>query len=956
MKLKKKFIITSVSALLIIGLISSVIYIFNVKGNKNKNQTDYSEFNEFVKENSYAEYLNNHKDAESAGSEIKISANQFSGSAGDVEILQEYEGRKDVVLTSGEGYIEYSVNVPQSAFYEIKVKYLTYKGNGLKVKRSLYVDGELPFDEAEYLEFERTFKDIKSEPAVDIHGNDIRPNQEEQYVWQEKKLCDASGYYEEPLRFYLSEGSHQIKVKYESEPLLIDEIVFCPQDNVPTYSEYKKIHNKKSAESKAEIKIIQAEDLYCKSEKSNYPINDRSSASTQPQSAYSLLLNTLGGTRWQNVGSSVSWKISVDEDGYYKIAPRYKQNFISGVKVYRKITINGELPFKEAADLSFEYTTDWQCVAIGNGKEDFLFYFEKGREYTVEMEVVLGDMSNILRRTQASLKELNGIYREILMVTGASPDKYRDYNFETSIPETLNNLKIQAKELSDIKTEFEKVNGGSGERVAQLTKLEQIVRKMADDSSEIAGKFSTFKDNVAALGTWILDMSTQPLEFDYIALVPEIKNEPSGKNGFLKNLAFKTKLFLSSFVVDYSKMGEIEENADDENKIVVWISSGRDQMNTLRSLINSDFTKKTGIKVELELVSAGTLLPSVLAGTGPDVALGNPIGDPINLALRNAAYDLSKFSDYNEVVKRFSEQAMVPYTYQNAVYALPETMQFNVMFYRKDILGELGLNVPQTWNEWDSVISELSKKNMMVGLPHDQNILLMMMYQMGSELYNNNGESVNLDSKEAYLAFERLTEYYTLYDFDTEYDFVNRFRTGEMPLAIADYTVYNQLSLFAPEIQGDWGMALIPGTVKSDGAVDRTNTFSGTSTILLNSTKNPDISWEFMKWWSSEDIQTSYCNEMETVINASAKQPTANLEALKKLPWASGDLDTLIKAWDFLKGTPEVPGGYYVTRAYTFAFNQVINDSVEPSETLQKQIKSINSELTRKRKEFGIKN
>ena len=379
-------------------------------------------------------------------------------------------------------------------------------------------------------------------------------------------------------------------------------------------------------------------------------------------------------------------------------------------------------------------------------------------------------------------------------------------------------------------------------------------------------------------------------------------------------------------------------------------------MNTLRSLINSDFTKKTGIKVELELVSAGTLLPSVLAGTGPDVALGNPIGDPINLALRNAAYDLSKFSDYNEVVKRFSEQAMVPYTYQNAVYALPETMQFNVMFYRKDILGELGLNVPQTWNEWDSVISELSKKNMMVGLPHDQNILLMMMYQMGSELYNNNGESVNLDSKEAYLAFERLTEYYTLYDFDTEYDFVNRFRTGEMPLAIADYTVYNQLSLFAPEIQGDWGMALIPGTVKSDGAVDRTNTFSGTSTILLNSTKNPDTSWEFMKWWSSEDIQTSYCNEMETVINASAKQPTANLEALKKLPWASGDLDTLIKAWDFLKGTPEVPGGYYVTRAYTFAFNQVINDSVEPSETLQKQIKSINSELTRKRKEFGIKN
>lgn len=956
MKQRKKVILTTVSVFLIIGLIGSYIYIANVKKNKKDTETNYSEFNEFVKENSYAEYLNNHKEAETAESEIKISGDQFSDFDGNVEKLNEYDGRYNVALTSEDGYIEYTVNIPKSAFYQIGVKYLTYNGNGLTVKRTLYIDGELPFEEAEYLEFERMFVDIKSEPAADIYGNDIKPKQQEKYEWQEKNLCDASGYYDEPLKFYLSAGEHKIRFKSESEPLLIDEIILGPQEQVPSYSEYMDMHKNASDLSEAETKVIQAEDLYCKSEKSNYPINDRTSASTQPQSAYALLLNTLGGTRWQNVGSSVSWKISVDKDGFYKIAPRYKQNYISGVKVYRKITIDGKLPFKEASNLSFDYAADWKCKALGSGNEDFLFYFEAGKEYTVEMEVVLGDMANILRRTQASLKELNSIYRKILMVTGASPDKYRDYNFETSIPDALEGLNQQAKELSEIKSEFEKVNGGGGERIAQISKLEQIVRRMADDSSEIAGKFSTFKDNVASLGTWVLDMSTQPLEFDYISIVPQNSGLPESKTGFFKNLAFQTKLFISSFVIDYSNMGVISEDTDNDKEIVVWISSGRDQMNTLRSLVNSEFTGNTGIKVELELVSVGTLLPSVLAGTGPDVALGNAIGDPINLALRNAAYDLSKFKDYNEVAKRFSEQSMVPYTYQGAVYALPETIQFNVMFYRKDILGELELTVPKTWNEWDSVISELSKKNMMVGLPHDQNVLLMMMYQMGSELYNNDGESVNLDSKEAYLSFEKLTEYYTLYDFDTEYDFVNRFRTGEMPLAISDYTVYNQLSLFAPEIQGDWEMALIPGTVKEDGSIDRTNTFSGTSTILLNDSDNPEASWEFMKWWSSEEVQSSYCNEMETAINASAKQPTANLEALKKLPWASSDLKTLVEAWNSLKGTPEVPGGYYVTRAYTFAFNQVINDSVEPSEALQKQIKSINMELTRKRREFGIKN
>ena len=955
MKQKKKIFFVAIVIVVVSGLTAFALYTAKNKNNNNKGDT-YTEYMGFAPENSYTAYLQEHSDAKLTDVEVAIPVLGYTDSMGEVETYSEYEGKENVIVTGEEGYVEWTVEIPQTGFYQVDIEYLAYGGSGLSVERSVYIDGEVPYEEAEFVVFERSFVDVAAEPSVDLDGNDIRPKQEEQYIWQDKMLADASGYYQDPLKFYLTQGTHTVRLQAEREPLMIAKILLCAQDAVPTYEEYKEIHSGAEKEDAAEIKIIQAEDLYQKSEKSNYPINDRTSPYTQPQDAYAILLNTMGGTRWQNVGSSASWIISVEKSGYYKIAPRYKQDYISGVQVYRKLTIDGMLPFKEAANLVFGYDTSWQCDALGNGEEEYLFYFEAGKEYVLEMEVTLGNMTNILRRTKASLEELNQIYRSILMVTGASPDKYREYNFETSIPETLESLKVQAEELAEIKAEFESVNGASGERVAQLTKLEYLVRRMAEDPSEIAGKFSNFKDNVAALGTWISDMNSQPLELDYIALVPENEKIPEAEGNFFENVAFQVKLFFSSFVVDYSRMGMVKENEDESKNITVWISTGRDQMNTLRSLINSDFTQKTGITVDLELVSAGTLLPSVLAGTGPDVALGNAIGDPINLALRNAAYDISKFEDYSDVIERFTDSAMVPYTYQGATYALPETMQFNVMFYRKDILGEMGLSVPQTWDEWDSVISELSKKNMMVGLPHDQNVFLILMYQMGSELYHNDGESVNLDSKEAYLAFEKLTEYYTLYDFETEYDFVNRFRTGEMPLAIADYSVYNQLSLFAPEIQGDWGMALVPGTVMEDGGINRTNTFSGTSTILLNDTDNPNAAWEFMKWWSSTDVQAAYCNEMETVINASAKQPTANLEALKQLPWDKGDLETLIQAWNTLKGTPEVPGGYYVSRAYTFAFNRVINDLEDPSETLQKQIESINSELARKRREFRIEN
>lgn len=932
--------------------LGSIIVLFNNRGKGNVKKS-YTEYSGFVSENSYADYLSKYADAELTEETVEVPASGYSSYDGEIELFENYADKQNTVLTDESGYIEWTVNVPKAGFYNIKADYLTYGGNDLTVERTVYIDGEIPFDEAKYLTFERLYKDVTSTPAKDLDGNDIRPGQEQLQVWQEKFLSDASGYYKEPLKFYLTQGHHTVRFAGEREPLMLLQITLCADESVPTYEEYIKMYDSKDNVS-GEAKIIQAEEMYQKSEKSNYPINDRTSSFTQPQAAYSILLNTVGGTRWQKVGSSISWIIEVDESGYYKIAPRYKQDYISGVKVYRKLTINGRVPFKGADNLVFDYDTKWQCEPLGNEKEDYLFYFEKGKEYVVEMEVTLGDMDNILRRTQATLNELNDIYKEILMITGASPDKYRDYSFDKLIPDTLENLTVQANELKEIKEEFESVNEASGERVAQLTKMEYLIRRMAEDSSEIAGKFSTFQDNLSALGTWITSMSNQPLSFDYIAVIPESGETPRAEGNFLQNLGFQFKLFSASFVVDYSNIGRIEDTSKADSSIKVWVSSGRDQMNTIRSLINSDFTKNTGIAVDLELVTAGTLLRSVAAGKAPDVSLGNAINDPINLALRNAVYDLKSFDDYDEVVKRFFESAMVPYTYRNKVYALPETMHFNVMFYRKDILEELGLEAPTTWNEWDSVISELSKKNMQVGLPHDQNMLLTFMYQLGSELYNDDGKSVNLDSKEAYYSFEKLTEYYTLYDFETEYDFVNRFRSGEMPLAIADFTLYNQLALFAPEIQGDWGMALVPGTVTEDGTVNKVYSFVGTSTIMLNGTKNPEACWEFMKWWSSTEIQASYCNEMETVINASAKQPTANLEALKKLPWASDDLKTLITAYGCLKGTPQVPGGYYVDRTYGFAFNRVINDSEDPSETLQRYIESINSELTRKRREFGI--
>ena len=55
-------------------------------------------------------------------------------------------------------------------------------------------------------------------------------------------------------------------------------------------------------------------------------------------------------------------------------------------------------------------------------------------KHTLRMEVVLGEMADIISRVQQCVLQLNSIYRQVLYITGTSPDPYRDYQIERSLP------------------------------------------------------------------------------------------------------------------------------------------------------------------------------------------------------------------------------------------------------------------------------------------------------------------------------------------------------------------------------------------------------------------------------------------------------------------------------------------------------------------------------------------
>ncbi|MEG2088289.1 MAG: extracellular solute-binding protein, partial [Angelakisella sp.] len=102
----------------------------------------------------------------------------------------------------------------------------------------------------------------------------------------------------------------------------------------------------------------------------------------------------------------------------------------------------------------------------------------------------------------------------------------------------------------------------------------------------------------------------------------------------------------------------------------------------------------------------------------PDISIGVARGQPVNLACRNALEDLAHFDTFDQVVSRFIPGATVPYQYNGKTYALPNKQSYFMMYYRMDIFEELGLSIPNTWEDVYQLIPVLQRKNMEIGFPY----------------------------------------------------------------------------------------------------------------------------------------------------------------------------------------------------------------------------------------------
>lgn len=938
---------------------------------------------------SYKEYIEQYGNENRPDRTIEVPASGYvryeeSDKEATPVIYSDFEGMAgDSVLTGEDSLIEFEVDVPESGLYNLSVVYYPVEGKNSDIQRSVFVDGTLPFEELSRLTFPRVWTNYVEDSYInengvrimnwekDNQGNDVKPKTMEIPEWQSRYLYDSNGYITEPLAIYLEKGTHTISVLSLKEPMLISKLVLNTEGTIAPYAEVKAAWDAAGAANTTGT-VITLEGEYANKTSSQmlYPQQDQSSPSVSPSSAKELLNNSIGGNSWRLVGQWIEWSFEVHEAGYYNIALYDKQNFSRGIHVSRRITIDGVVPFEEMSDYAFDYGQSWRedVLADENGNA-YMFYLEAGT-HTLRMEAVLGEFSEIVGLVEDSVQQLNSIYRQVIKVTGVKPDTYRDYQLASVLPNLHDELVEARDTLDEALALLEVVAGRNTDKKTVLLTMRDQLNDLIKDEEYFVRTIGSYKVNVRALGTWITQVISQPLQVDRIYIYSPGEKLKYDKTGFFSSAGYELKRLYYSFVIDYNNIGSVnEDSAEGSESITLWIGSGRDQANVIKSMIDESFTSQTGIGVNVQLVDMSTLLKATLVGEGPDVAIqvANTNGiagavlntgndTPVNYGIRNAVLDLNQFPDIDEVLARFPEAATLQFSYDGSVYGLPETLTYPVMFYRKDILAEIGLETPETWDEVKVAMTVLAKNQMEFGMLPTEQIFASILYQNGGSYYTDDAKASALDSDIAVSVFKDFCEYYTDYKLDKETSVEERFRTGECPIIIADYTTYNNFAVSAPDIAGLWSFTQIPGTVKEDGTVDHSVASTGLASMIMADTEHPDASWEFLKWWTSTETQTQYGREMEGLMGSAARVPTANYNAFLNMPWPVDDFEALKDSMEWVQGIPQVPGGYYSWRNVYNAFYTVVTetDTALPREELMDKVIYINAEINYKREELEL--
>ncbi len=858
----------------------------------------------------------------------------------------------DLTLLTGEtGQVEFTA--PEDGQYEIWLTYRNITASTLPTEMIVRLDGGLPFNELRRVKLNSLWIVEDSRIPTDRYGNQISPTPVSAAVDQTAGITDSTGRTDVPFLFELRAGNHTLSLDVQDSGAHISQVILKAPQPLPAYAG-------ESAEGNSLI-IIEGEDISTRSKSSIRGAGEFNAVLT-PYSTEHRVLNHLAGASFDTAGDTVTYSFRAENAGWYNLDFHYRQSVKADFPVFIDLLIDGEMPSYAARQIHMDYATGFTDKTIMRGEQPQTFYLSEG-EHTLSLRINAALLTPVYEMIDRVLSEINSLSLEITRLSGGVADQYRSYNVREYIPDIEDRLNGWGDECAAAVEYVKQYSAiGSGSAFSSLTLCADQLHRLAEKPEDLPRRLSELStgSNSASrmLAQQLQDMANNDLSIDQIifyqngAVLPKRADfaEAAGKS-------------VERFVTSFSSQ-DYAAGTGKEGHLQVWMGRSRQYVELLQNLIDMEFTPRTGVEVDISLMpDASKLVLANAAGTAPDVVLSLQYVVPSYLNIRGALYDLTQFEDFGEVAQRFSPGLFIPYTLNDGVYAMPETVNFWVMFYRKDILDALSIQVPDSMEEVKLILPELQRRNMnfyfptagMGGMKVFPGTLPLIL-QAGGSIYADTIGDTTLDSDQSLRGFREMTELFTVYNMPTDVPspgFYQQFRDGTLPIGIADLGTYNLLLNAAPELDSLWDIALYPGLTQEDGTVARWTTGGAETMAILSQTKMPEEAWAFLKWWSSNEVQAEFGSLLQSTYGSEYIWPTANSEAFATLPLKSAHKKVVMSQMEWMTEAPWVLGTYMLERELSNAFISVAVDGVDARRALDTAVKRINRETYRKLEEFG---
>lgn len=888
--------------------------------------------------------------------EIEISADKFGLPLANDNITGQYS-KPSILLKQGET-VQFKVDIVEDGDYSVSFDLAATADSFINTPEGLLlVDNQLPSKETQRIIFPIFYKDSTNIFPLDRYGNEGLIRQERLVRWSKVPMRDANFSLPYPIQIHLTSGEHVFQFSLTKESMYLGSIYIDAFFKYPAYIDY--LQENPANDTSGVMIELEAEHPAFKNDTSIRAVNDRNLTVT-PYDTYKLLLNTLGGENWKRSGTTVYYEFDAPQDGMYNITLRAIQNFKSSFTVFRRITINDQVLFDELNAVPFSYSPQWANITLG-GDTPFKIYLKKGRN-TLGIEANNSPYYSAIEKVKKVLVDINTLSLQIKKLTGGQEDPYKEWVISDYIPDIKEQLIAIADDLSKDKAVLLAINqsGASQEILSYQMAIDNILY-LAQDPDKIPSRMNRFSEGSGSaaqlLGNILPSLQGQPLLLDKIFIHSPDTLPQETKIPFSRSFSEGIKRFVYSFRPNlYQSIGA------GKNEIEVWVNRPRQYVDLLQSMTDETFTKETGISVKFTIMpDESKLVLANAAGIQPDVALGVSTNVPYELAIRNALYDLRSFDDFDSYIHVFSPGALLSYIINDSAYALPETQDFWVTYYRKDIMDSLGIPIPKTWDDVIGILPELQRYGMNFNTPLSSGsgskgylMTAPYIFNQGAELYSQDGFSTGLGSDAAIKGIKFMAESFTIYGMPlTTSSFYDSFRYGSLPIGVSNFETYIKLLTAAPELTGLWGIDLYPATVLEDGTQNRYATGSAQACIMFRNTEKPKEAWEFMKWWMSTETQVDFQQQLILNYGLEYLWSSANLEAFKYSPIPDEHKQVILEQWQWLQEPVKLPGSYMQERELSNAWNRIVFDGVNPRVAIDNSIIIINREITRKMEEFG---